>query len=225
MQQCVALGDVVDIGSSADDGMYQARVSIHADMRLHSKVPLVALLDLMHLRVTLAVFVLGGARRCNQGGINDCAAPKQQAMCGQFGVDDLKDLRAQLVFFEKMPEPQDADPVSNALGAADAHEVAIKAGLEQGFFSAQIGQTKPLLQTVDTQHHCNVKRWASRLGHRCARRYQRQQLSPRHDLLHLIEQDFFACAPRTEIKAKVCLFHANNDRKFCASVTTVAKEF
>lgn len=38
--------------------MHLARISVDPDMRLHSEVPLVAFIDLMHLRVTLAVFVL-----------------------------------------------------------------------------------------------------------------------------------------------------------------------
>ena len=37
--------------------------AVHADMRLHAKVPLITFLGLMHLRVTLAVLVLGRTRR------------------------------------------------------------------------------------------------------------------------------------------------------------------
>ena len=124
-----------------------------------------------------------------------------------------------------MSEPQDADPVGNALGAAQAHEVAVKAGLEQGFFSTHVGQTKPLLQSVDAQHHEKIKGRPAYLCHRCVRRNQGQQLGPVHHQLHLIEQDLLARSPRIELKAKVCLFHAQDDSKLCASVKSVEGEF
>ncbi len=42
---------------------YQARFCAHADVRLHAKVPLVALLDLVHFRVALVFVILGGIGR------------------------------------------------------------------------------------------------------------------------------------------------------------------
>ena len=53
MQQAVSLGHVIDVGRCADHGVYQARVSIDTNVRLHAEVPLVALLNLVHLGVTL----------------------------------------------------------------------------------------------------------------------------------------------------------------------------
>jgi hypothetical protein len=32
MQQCMSLGDVVDVGCGANDGVHQAGICIHADM-------------------------------------------------------------------------------------------------------------------------------------------------------------------------------------------------
>ena len=122
--------------------------------------------------------------------------------------------------FEQMTESQDADAVGDALGAADACEVAVKAGLKQGFFNAQIRQAKPLLWAMNTQHHCQIKRRTSRLGYRCVRGDQRQQLALRHHLLHLIEQSLLARAPQVEIKAKVGLFHAINNCNLRASDPT-----
>jgi hypothetical protein len=51
----------IDLG----DAVYQTGISVNANMAFHSKVPLVALLGLVHLRVMLAVFVLGGTGRSN----------------------------------------------------------------------------------------------------------------------------------------------------------------
>ena len=161
MQQAVSLGHIVDVGRRADDGVHQAGICVHANVRFHSEVPLVALLDLVHLGITLTRAVFGRARCRNQRGIDYRAALEQQAAGSELGVDDLQDPGAQLVRFEQMAKPQDADPVRNPLGAADAHEVTVEAGLEQSFFGSQVRQAKPLLQAVNAQHHCQIKRRAS----------------------------------------------------------------
>jgi hypothetical protein len=124
-----------------------------------------------------------------------------------------------------MAKPQEADPVRDAVGTADAHEGTVEAGLEQGLFGSQVGQAKPLLQAMNAQHHRKIKRRASRLGHGCVRRDQRQQFALRHDLLHFIEQDLLARASAAEIEAKVFLFHAVVDRNLRASVKPIGAEF
>ena len=225
VQQAVPLGDIVDVGSRSDDGVHQARICVDSDMRFHPKVPLVALLGLAHLGVTFARAVLGGARCGNQGGIHHGARLEQQAVSAQLGIDDLQDLGAQVVLFEQMTKSQDADPIRNSLGAVDAHEVTVEAGLEQGLFSSQVRQAKPLLQAVNAQHHCQIKRRASRLGDWCVGGDQGQQVAPRHDLLHFIEQDLLAGAPRAEIQAKVFLFHTVIDSNLRAAVELIGGGF
>lgn len=87
MQQRVPLGHVVNVGSRADDGVNQTRFSVHADMGLHSEVPLVAFFGLVHLGVTLTTAVLGGARCSNQCRVNHCSCLEHQALGGQGDVD------------------------------------------------------------------------------------------------------------------------------------------
>ena len=106
-----------------------------------------------------------------QGGIRHGARPEQQAMSGQLAIDDLQNLRNQRVPFEQITKSQDADPVRNALGAANAYKVPVEAGLKKGSFGPKVGQSKPLLQAVDTQHHCQIKRWTPLVGHRRMERY------------------------------------------------------
>jgi hypothetical protein len=48
-------------------------VRIDTNMRLHAKVPLVAFLALMHVRIAVAGLVFGGWRGGDQGGIDDGA--------------------------------------------------------------------------------------------------------------------------------------------------------
>lgn len=225
VQQRMALGDIIDVSGCPDDGVHQTGLRVHPNMGLHAEVPLIALLNLVHLGVAFTALVLGRARCSNQGGIHHGARLEQQAMGGQLGVDDLQNLWAQFVLFEQMTKSQDADPVRNALGAADTSKVAVEAGLEQGFFGPQVRQAKPLLQAVNAQHQCKVKWRASRLGHWCVRRNERQQIAPRHDVVHFFEQDLLARAPGAEIESEVCLFHAVTARNLRASIEVAGVEF
>jgi len=63
MQQRLRLGDVAHISGSGDQRMGQSRISIHANVRLHTKMPLISLLGLVHFRValTVSIFVEQGA--------------------------------------------------------------------------------------------------------------------------------------------------------------------
>ena len=57
VQQFVDLGDIRHVGCRAYHAVYQPRLIIHADVRLHAKVILVPFLALVHFRVALAVLV------------------------------------------------------------------------------------------------------------------------------------------------------------------------
>ena len=225
VQQCMPLREIVDVSPRADDRMHQARLPVHPNMGFHAEVPLIALLNSVHLGVMLTGLVFGRAGRSNQVGVYHGARLEQQAVSGQLGVDDLQNLRAQLLRFEQMTKSQHADAVWNALGAADASEVAEEAGLEQGFFGPQVRQAKPLLQAVNAQHQCKVKWRASRLGHRRMRRYERQQIAPRHDLVHFFEQDLLARALGAEIESEVCLFHAVKACNLRSSIEVIGVGF
>ena len=81
--QAVPLGHVIDVSSRANDGVHEARFSVHTNVCLHAEVPLIAFLGLVHLRVTLTRAVLGKAGCGNQGGIHHRAGLKHQAFLGQ----------------------------------------------------------------------------------------------------------------------------------------------
>ena len=65
--------------------MDQTRVLVHASVVFHAEVPLVALPCLAHLRIPLPIFVLGGAGRRDQGGIDDRALTHRHAPSSQEG--------------------------------------------------------------------------------------------------------------------------------------------
>ncbi|MCY1182126.1 hypothetical protein D9M73_226690 [compost metagenome] len=73
VQQLVDLGNVCNVGRRPHYAVHQAGLGIGADMCLHAEEVLVALLRLVHLRITLAFPVLGRTRRMNDRGINDGA--------------------------------------------------------------------------------------------------------------------------------------------------------
>jgi hypothetical protein len=67
------------------------------DVRLHSEVPLVPLLTLLHVRVAFARLVLRRTGRGYQRGIDNRAALEQQALVAQQAVDRGEDLVDELV--------------------------------------------------------------------------------------------------------------------------------
>ena len=71
--------------------MHQSGVRIDTNMRLHAEVPLIALLALVHFRITLAGFVLGRGRGCNQCRIDNLPFPQKQAFLGQMAIDGVED--------------------------------------------------------------------------------------------------------------------------------------
>jgi len=123
-------------------------------MGFHSEVPLVTLLDLVHLRITLTVLVLGGARCRNQRGIDHRAGLEQQTLRAKLVVDDLQDAWAQIMFFQQVAwtwgfaKAHKAHPVRNSVGAAQAHELPVDRHLKQSFFSTR----------SDSPNHC-CKQW------------------------------------------------------------------
>jgi hypothetical protein len=80
VQQTVALGHVMHVARGASYDVHQARVCIRTYVGFHAKVHLLPLFAGVHVRIALVIFVLGGAGRSYQGGINYGAYLEQQAL-------------------------------------------------------------------------------------------------------------------------------------------------
>ena len=102
--QEVRLGHVGDVGRGDLDGVDQARVGVHADVRLVAEVPGVALLALMGLRVPGALPVLGRRGGLDEGRVDDGAPGDRRAALGERGVDLVEDTRAEASLLEEVPE-------------------------------------------------------------------------------------------------------------------------
>ena len=82
-----------------------------------AEVVLVALLSLVHLRVALAVLVLGRTRCMDQRSIDDGALTQRQTAVTEIAIDDGQDAGSQFVFLKQTAEVEDGGFVGNALQA------------------------------------------------------------------------------------------------------------
>lgn len=92
------------VGSRRSDGVNCSRPAIDADMGLHTEVPLVALLGLMHFGIALLVGVLRRAWCTDDCRIDDRSRGHLDSVLSQKRVDRRKELFSKLVFLQQMPE-------------------------------------------------------------------------------------------------------------------------
>src|SRR5665213_3301730 len=59
VQNVLDLSAVMDVVRCRRHRVDNRRLAVHADMRLHAEIPLIAFFGLMHLGVARAIFVLG----------------------------------------------------------------------------------------------------------------------------------------------------------------------
>ena len=85
------------MGCCFNNGVYQPRVCIKANVRLYSKVSLIAFLRLVHLGVALSILVLRRTGRSNDGGVDHGSRLEHQTLICQHGVDRFKNSGGQIV--------------------------------------------------------------------------------------------------------------------------------
>jgi hypothetical protein len=191
VQEVLSLGDVMNIGRGAGKAVHQSRFSIHPNVGLHSKVPLIALLGLVHLRVSCSRGVLGRARRCNDRGIHNRALGQSQSTGHQVAVHRLKDLGGQAVSLEQVAKVENRRFIRNrTLGQGQPRKPAHRGNLVQRFFHGRVTQAVPLLHEVNPDHGAQVIRPSAiaRLG--IDRLNQTLYLAPGHHPIHLRQKDF-----------------------------------
>ena len=104
MHQLVCLGDVVLVGRFGCNTVNQTRLCISTDVSLHAKVPVVALLGLMHLRIPFATGVLSLGLVFDESGVDNGAKLYQQTALSQHCVDLFEKPVSQFVFFKQVPK-------------------------------------------------------------------------------------------------------------------------
>jgi len=195
MQKRMCLRHVGDIASRAHDGVQQATGSINADVRFHPEVPVIALLRLVHLRITLAILVLRRWWRGDQRGVNNGPLAHHQTFFGEVLVDRIEDLARQICWFENVTKLEQRRRVWRRLAAQiDADESANGLAVVDRIFDAFVRQTKALLGHIHPQHSCQPDRWAaSAFDIWIERLDQFVQLAPRRYVINLSEK---TVAPR-----------------------------
>ena len=106
MQQVRGLRDTTDIGGRPDNGMHQARYGVHADVRLHAKMPLVPLVVLVHPRIPRLRLVLGRRWRRDDRGFRDRPLAQRQTLLRQMTRDRLEDRPDQVIRLQQPPGVQ-----------------------------------------------------------------------------------------------------------------------
>ena len=205
---------VMFVGWRGDHRVDQLVLAVHTDVRLHAKVPLVALLRLVHLRVARLVTVLGRGRRGDDGGIDDGAGRDLQPLGLQMPANFLEQALAQFVALQQVAKLAGGGLVRSAFPSQiDAHKFAHGQGIVESFFNRRVGEVEPVLEEVDTQHALKPDGRTPVASLRVDRFDQFAQLLPWHHAVHLGKK---RCAPGlfgVAVKAarrKCRLFHRFN---------------
>ncbi|OLH31316.1 hypothetical protein DXO27_10025, partial [Xanthomonas oryzae pv. oryzae] len=122
MQQLVRLRDIGHVGRCAFDVVHQPGVIVHPDVRLHPEVILIPFLGLVHVRIALALLVLGRTGRRNDRGIHDRPAPQTLPLARQVRVDPVEQLARQIMPLQQMPEVENRRFIRHLVQPADLRE-------------------------------------------------------------------------------------------------------
>jgi len=152
VQKLIRNGNVTDIGRGRRHTMDQAKGLIDADVHLHTKVPLVSLLGLMHLRVARIVAVLGRARCGDDRCIHDGAFLEYQTFISQVLVDGIEDDLTQATLLKEVPEFQDSCFVGNPLREPQAGKPPHGFKLIERVFHGWVTEVVEQLQAMHPQH-------------------------------------------------------------------------
>ncbi len=103
--------------------MNQLRPAVHADMRLHAEVPLVALLGLMHFGIALFLLIFCRTGRTDDGGIDDGRPADLQPWVARYPPIAQR-VVPQLVGFQQMPKLADRRLIRDRLATqVNAHKL------------------------------------------------------------------------------------------------------
>ena len=103
--------------------VYQSAVLVHADMCLISKVLSVSLFDLMGIRVSFLLLILGRRWGRNDGGIYNGALFQNEATLHECCYHLSEQLFLQSVPDQQIPESAESIPVRNLIAGIHAAEI------------------------------------------------------------------------------------------------------
>lgn len=165
-------------------------LAIHSDVRLHPEVPFVALLGLLHLRVTFTRAVLGRAG-VSMMVVNDRSGANLHLATGQKLIDLAQDCRLQVLLFEQVTELADRRLVGYcSVAQVNGGEPPHRNHIVESLFDGGIAQVEPLLKKVNAQHAVKRDRRSPTFARRIVQIDQRAQPLPRHDCINKERRPF-----------------------------------
>ena len=148
---------VMHVGRSDFHGVHHLALTVSSDVTFHPKVPFIAFLGLMHLRIAFSFFVFGGRRRGDDGGIHDRPGLHAHAFVCKVGIDDLKNRVGQVVVLKEVTEVEDGGFIwRSALAEVDPDKTPNRHRVIEFFFKRGIGKVIPLLNEVSAQHETQI---------------------------------------------------------------------
>ena len=94
------LVEVMLISGGRCDAVRQSGSGINTDMGFHAEVPLIPFLGLVHLRITLTGFILGGAWRFDNRCVQQGSFFYQNTRIAQPGANLVEDFACQAMSFQ-----------------------------------------------------------------------------------------------------------------------------
>jgi len=153
-----------------------------------SEVPLVTFSGLAHLRITLAALILGGARRRDNGGVDNAAFTQHQAVFLQVLVHLFEQCLAQTMALQKMPELKNGAFVRQTV-QLQARKVPHGFDLVQGVFHGRITEVIKELHAVNAQHRRQRVRRSTGLALGVIAGHFLLQLLPGNQFVHPFQKD------------------------------------
>jgi len=112
-----------------------------------------------------------------------------QATINQFGVDRCQYLHTRLMLFDHTMKVQDGAHIGQAFDSSiQMRKLAVQRGVVQRIFHGRTRMPGIQLQQVNVQHHLCSKQWSTHLARWRIHCNQSQQLSPRNQQIHLINE-------------------------------------
>jgi hypothetical protein len=192
VQQPIRDIQVMHIGRRRCHAVDHTQGVVHPDMHLHSKMPLVAFLGLMHLGVAPTVSVLGRTGCRDDRRVNDGAFLQHQTFSGQVLVDGIEDDLTEPMSLEEVAEVEDRGFVRNPLRKPKPRKDTHRFDLVQRVFHRGIAEVVEQLQAVHTQHRGQWIRWTTRLTPRVVLAQRLLQLRPWNQLVHAFQEHLTA---------------------------------
>ena len=171
--------------------MHESASGIHTDVAFHPEFPLIALLRLVHFRITGFVCILGGAGGIDDGRIYNGASLHHMPCLNHNAVDRIKKQLVQSVCFQKMTEFAQRCFIRYCFRhEVNAREFPHGIAIIYGILRCWIGQIEPNLKQIHPQHFLNShgRTTASSLG--IVGLDYIYPFIPRNDLVHDFQKFF-----------------------------------